>query len=227
MAIIKKYKARLEEIKNPLQDIYTLIFSSPDRFRYKPGQFLHLALDDYDPSGQWPESRCFSMQSTPDDDFLKITYAVKGKFTKRMADELFIGKEVWLKLPYGELFQNANSRNNCIFIAGGTGVTPFLSLFNHISFLEYESPKLYLGFRTNKYYIFKEDIEKARANHNTFKAYLTFEDANGLLDIKKIHEENKNTTYFISGPPLMINNFRSYLLLKGIEKNEIITDDWE
>jgi len=33
---------------------------------FKPGQFLHLALDPYDPTvGFWPESRVFSIAATP------------------------------------------------------------------------------------------------------------------------------------------------------------------
>jgi len=35
--------------------------------RFRPGQFLHLALDPYDPSQHWPESRVFSIASPPHD----------------------------------------------------------------------------------------------------------------------------------------------------------------
>ena len=33
--------------------------------RFRPGQFLHLALDGYDPAGHWPDSRVFSIASPP------------------------------------------------------------------------------------------------------------------------------------------------------------------
>ena len=32
---------------------------------FKPGQFLHLALDAFEPGGFWPESRVFSIASAP------------------------------------------------------------------------------------------------------------------------------------------------------------------
>ena len=32
---------------------------------FKPGQFLHLAIDEYDPSFHWPESRVFSIANSP------------------------------------------------------------------------------------------------------------------------------------------------------------------
>ena len=57
--------------------------------RFTPGQFLHLALDPYEPDGFWPESRVFSIASSPEErDRLSITYAVKGAFTTRMEREL-------------------------------------------------------------------------------------------------------------------------------------------
>ena len=95
--VIRKYKAKVEEVVNPLPDIFTVTFSSEKKFQYNPGQFLHLALDDYDGIGQWPESRCFSMQSNPNDELLKITFAVKGNFTKRMKNELHENKEIPMK----------------------------------------------------------------------------------------------------------------------------------
>ncbi|MDR1115534.1 MAG: hypothetical protein LBL33_05205, partial [Tannerella sp.] len=92
--LAKKYQTEIVSIQNPIAGVYTLEFSSSKKFRYAPGEFLHLALDEYDPSGAWPESRCFSIQTAPDEENIKITYAVKGRFTQRMEKELFVGKSV-------------------------------------------------------------------------------------------------------------------------------------
>ena len=46
--IVKKYKSRVSSISSKEKGIYTLELESLDRpFKYAPGQFLHLALDDY------------------------------------------------------------------------------------------------------------------------------------------------------------------------------------
>ena len=144
-----------------------------------------------------------------------------------MANELKVREKVWLKLPYGNIFQKTDAKNNCVFIAGGTGVTPFLSLFNHSTFKKYVNPKLYLGFRTKEYNIFHNEIEKAKQNNPEFVVHLFYEDIDGMLNIEKIYNDNKNTIYFISGPPIMIKNFKNYLVQKGINDSKIITDDWE
>lgn len=228
--LIKKYKSIVASITNPLEGIYTLEFKSlSGKYKYAPGQFLHLALDpDYDGVGQWPESRCFSIQSDPSNDTIKITYAVKGTYTSQMADTLKPGSEVWLKLPYGDLFTQEHHFDNVVFIAGGTGITPFLSLFCDQSFTRYINPKLYLGVRNRDLHIYQNEIAKAKLSNSGFTDTIVYEDETGRLNIETIAKENDNSaTYFISGPPVMIKNFKNYLTEKGINEMNIKTDDWE
>ncbi|MDA3882769.1 MAG: FAD-dependent oxidoreductase [Bacteroidales bacterium] len=244
--LAKKYKSEIVSIQNPLDGIYTLEFKTLGRkYKYYQGQFLHLAIDsEYDSVGQWPESRCFSIQSNPDEENIKITYAVKGYFTSLMRDTLSEGDEVWLKLPYGDLFQQPHKKQNTVFIGGGTGITPFLSLFTHESFNEYTNPRIYIGFRSKEYNIYNEELnrmiqirsetlapELIEGNSSGLlsgfvKSY--YEDRDGILNIEKIFEENSpESNYFISGPPAMIKSFKNTLIEKGVPTENILTDDWE
>jgi NAD(P)H-flavin reductase len=226
--LIKKYRSKIISIKNHVPGIYTLEFESLDgRFKYLPGQFLHLAIDEnYDGIGQWPESRCFSMQSNPDEETIKITYAIKGRFTQQIEKQLSAGSEVWLKLPYGDLLTQPHNKVNTVFIAGGTGITPFLSLFTHKSFNEYINPHIYLGFRSKTHNIYKDELAHSYNLSKFVKSF--YEDINGQLDIQSIFDENgKIFDYFISGPPKMIKSFKNYLKTAGVSGDQIKTDDWE
>lgn len=240
--LAKKYKSVVKSISNPFQGIYTLEFASLGRpYKYLPGQFLHLAIDsEYDGAGQWPESRCFSMQSNPDEETIRITYSVKGDFTRQMELLLKEGSEVWLKLPYGDLFEQQHNKNKTVFIAGGTGVTPFLSLFTHNSFSEYINPKIYLGFRSEAYNIYQDEFDKMykiRDNSSLIQGNSYVDDNsskfvqfvyNEVIDINRIFAENGATaSYFISGPPAMIKNFKSFLMVNGVNEDNVLTDDWE
>jgi NAD(P)H-flavin reductase len=226
MAIIKKYPARVLDIFNQIPGVYTLVLESLSKpFKYDPGQFLHLALDEYDPAGQWPDSRCFSMQSAPGEEFVKITFAVKGHFTFRMQAELKPGKLITLKLPYGELFTLPHNKINTVFIAGGTGITPFLSLFNHKSFNDYVNPHIYLGFRSSEYNIYEEELNHLCNSSAVLKCF--YENTNGVIDFKSILEDNGNDSdYFISGPPVMIKIIKEYLIKNKVSAKQIKTDDW-
>lgn len=226
---IKKYRATVATIESITEGVYTLTLESQSgRFKYEPGHFLHLAIDEYDPSLAWPDSRCFSVQSSPEEKELKLTYANKGVFTGRMANELKVGSEVWLKMPYGELFEQEHSKENTVFISGGTGITPYLSLFNDSSFAAYTSPVLYAGFRDQSFHLYEKELSKAVEINPSLKINTVFQDRDGILDISKILAENpKETSFFISGPPVMIKAFKAYLIAKGVAESDVKTDDWE
>ena len=230
--LAKKYKSELLAINNPFDGIYTLHFKSLNgRYKYHPGQFLHIAIDpNYEGDSQWPDSRCFSMQSNPNEEMIKITYAVKGKFTSQMEQQLKVGSEVWLKLPYGDLFTQPHNKTNTVFIAGGTGVTPFLSLFTHGSFSEYIYPKIYLGFRSKEYNIYEQELNFVQRCDSSVKPCLTiyYQDVDGVININQIFDENAiDSNYFISGPPTMITAFKKSLIANGVVQDRIKTDDWE
>lgn len=221
----RKNKSELISIINPIEGIYTLEFNSLNgKYKYHPGQFLHLALDtDFDGSGQWPESRCFSMQSNPEEPTIKITYSVKGQFTTEMEEHLTKGSLVWLKLPYGDLFTQPHNKVNTTFIAGGTGITPFLSLFTHESFKEYTSPRIILGFRSKAYNIYENELALAKFRN----AKIYYQDVDGQIDIQDVLSNScENSDYFISGPPAMIKSLKESLIKNGISAEHILTDDW-
>jgi ferredoxin-NADP reductase len=223
---VKKYRSELVSFQNPFKGIYSLEFRSLDgKFKYHPGQFLHIAIDpDFDGTGQWPESRCFSMHSNPDEETIKITYSVKGRFTNQMEQELKVGSIVWLKLPYGELFTQHHNKEKTVFIAGGTGITPFLSLFTHESFSDYKDPRIYLGFKSIQYNIYMDKLNLIKPHD----LKIFYEDKDGLIDINLVFLENGiDSSYFISGPPVMIKLFRQSLISKGVHPSNVLTDEWE
>lgn len=229
MAIIKKYPAKIVSIQNSIDGVYTLEFKSLGKpFKYDAGQFLHLAIDEYDPSAQWPDSRCFSMQSAPSEKNIRITYAAKGQFTNRMQQVLTVGSEVTLKLPYGDLFSQEHNKTNTVFIAGGTGITPYLSLFTDTSFALYTKPILYAGFRTEDMNLYMAELEIAKKINSGLEINIVYQDRDGILDINKILRENgMDASYFISGPPVMIKIFKQTLISKGVSESNVLTDDWE
>lgn len=133
-----------------------------------------------------------------------------------------------LKLHYGELFQHEHSKHNVIFIAGGTGITPFLSAFNDPSFADYNIPKLYLGVGKRNYYIYEKDLALTKEINPVIKIKIKYREVDGILDIDRILNENAiATTYFISGPQVMISYFKSRLIAFGVKESYVKTDEWE
>jgi NAD(P)H-flavin reductase len=226
--LARKYKSKIVSIEHSIPGIYMLEFVPlVKQFKYSSGQFLHLAIDPlYDGVGQWPESRCFSIQTSPNSDSIKITYSIVGSFTQQMATLLKCGMVVWLKMPYGNLFDDSKPKENCVFIAGGTGITPFLSLFTSEAFKDYHDARIYLGFKNQSHNIYNKELSEVKVMNPTSRTTIYYEDQVGMLNVNEIHAEQGMSTYYISGPPAMITAFRSILLSNGLPQNQVISDDW-
>jgi len=202
--------------------------------KFHPGQFLHLALDEYSPDRQWPESRVFSIASSPSERSreLAVTLSVKGRFTERIFQTLEEGAECWLKLPYGHfLFP---PERHLVLIAGGVGITPYLSLLKQM--LEEKSEQavsLCYGVRSSEHYLFGELLDRCEAELPNFEKTVYCEDGSlpcnqGGLDIDAIHAAApQNSLFYLSGPPVMITVFKNRLRDLGVEPECIRVDDWE
>ncbi len=223
-----KILTTVSNMTNHGDGIHTVQFSAPSRAtRFKAGQFLHLTLDDFDPSeGYWPESRAFSIASKPGGDVIEIVYSVRGTFTKRMEEELAVGKQVWLKLPYGDFIveKHVGQGQHAVFIAGGTGVSPFIPYFHQVVEQGISNPlSIYYGIRGREHFLYKSVIEDISF---IAKVYVV----EGLFDIQLISREIAgivNSVCFISGPPNMIHAFQKELRVQGFPPELIIIDAWE
>jgi ferredoxin-NADP reductase len=215
--------------------VYTLVLR-PERPvpRFLPGQFLHLALDPYDPAGFWPESRVFSIASGPGDRTqVTITYAVHGRFTARMEAEATEGRTVWIKLPYGDFV--VDGRRATALLAGGTGVTAFTAFLDAMTAA---SPPVTLayGARTPELLIYRRAIEACAGRAPALEVlYFAEQDATanerpGQVSVEAIWPRLPaplDADFYISGPPAMLRAIAGDLRARAVAPEAIHIDAWE
>ena len=227
-----KISAKVEKIIDHGEKTYSVFLVPQKRLpRFKPGQFLHLALDDYDPSRHWPDSRVFSIASPPKEIPIRITYSVVGKFTERLEKELILGKNVWLKMPYGDFIIKENCEN--VLVAGGTGITAFTAILTDDR-KSFEKPiSLLYGAKTPDLLIYKEVIKS-----NIKSKYFAEKISNNVSEVElgklsceeiyKSAQNPKEAFFYFSGPPQMLKCFTEEMHGKfGVEKENLIIDAWE
>jgi ferredoxin-NADP reductase len=233
----QKIHCTVTEVIDHGERVYS-VFLKPDSPapRFAAGQFLHLALDPYSHGDFWPESRVFSIASTPAKrDLLRITYAVKRSFTTRMESELRTGREVWIKMPYGEFTISAESE--ACLLAGGTGITAFTAFIDSLP-VQYAHPvRLFYGARRPDLLIYRPLVEAASKRSSSLQAVCMAEQSNngtdclpGRLDLDTVWERIPDplaVTYYIAGPPEMIRVFTYGLSRRGVASERIVTDAWE
>jgi ferredoxin-NADP reductase len=230
VAVVRKIRSAVRNVTDHGERVYTVELSpSMPVPSFTPGQFLHLALDPYEPGGFWPESRVFSIASSPGErDRLAITYAVKGPFTTRMERELAPGVDVWVKLPYGEFIVDPGC--HAVLFAGGTGVTAFTAFLQSLEARQAASVLLFYGARTRDLFVYGP-LAKARAREvPALDCRLVCEATDGRLSVDAAWPAIaalRDPIFYLSGPPPMLAALTAQLHGRGVSTEAIHVDAWE
>ena len=248
MSAPRKVRCAVESVVDHGGQVYTvnLLAAIPVPV-FRPGQFLHLAIDDYDPSAFWPESRVFSIASSPRcRTRLRICYSVKGSYTGRMEKMLKPGREVWIKLPYGD-FQIDPARDTAL-LAGGTGISAFTAFLAALEPEKTSRVTLVYGARRPGLFLFKDMIlaqlirlpnlnvmffseEPDPCFHRQMAALRNvphFFDGRISIDlIWSRMTDAAHYTYYVSGPPAMLKVLTADLISKGVPPEQVRSDAWE
>jgi ferredoxin-NADP reductase len=230
VAVVRKIPCVVRAVTDHGERVYTVeLEPSMAVPSFRPGQFLHLALDRHESGGFWPESRVFSIASSPrESDRLAITYAVKGAFTARMERELAKGVAVWAKLPYGEFV--VDSASDAVLFAGGTGVTAFTAFLQSLTPEQAPRVLLFYGARKPNLFVYAPLAEARAREVPSLSCSLVCEETDGRLQvdaawpaIEALHEP----VFYLSGPPPMLMALTAQLRGRGVPPAAIRTDAWE
>jgi ferredoxin-NADP reductase len=230
VAVVRKIPCVVRAVTDHGEHVYTVeLEPSLAVPQFKPGQFLHLALDKPQLGGFWPESRVFSIASSPAErDRLSITYAVKGAFTTRMERELAPHGSAWVKLPYGEFV--VDSTRDAVLFAGGTGVTAFTAFLQSLQPASAQRVALFYGARKRDLFVYGA-LAQARARAvPSLRCNLVCEATDGRLQadaawpaVETLHDP----VFYLSGPPPMLAALTAQLRGHEIPGEDVRTDAWE
>lgn len=233
----QKLRCTVERVIAHGERVYTLALKPERRApRFRAGQFLHLALDSYDPSGFWPESRAFSIASSPvEREEIRLTYAVHGRFTERMEREAVEGRQIWIKLPHGEFV--IDGRGDIVLFAGGTGVTAFTAFLEDVPRVEGRSITVAYGARTADLLIYRDVVERCARRTPSLSVMYFVEDPRGApgclsgrVSVDPVWatlDRPLSTAFYISGPPPMLKGIAAELRARSVVPENIHIDAWE
>jgi len=181
----------------------------------------------------------FSIANSPSNrEVVTIVYSIKGRFTARMAADLQPGREIWVKLPYGAFYLEPQPGQETVLIAGGTGITPFVSFLELAAEVGCGAPvRLFYGARTPELLLFRDLIGDCHTRLSSFRSRLFAEcgpPATGVLlgrlDLAQILanvDAPREATYYLAGPPAMIEDFSRGLVAETVPPERIVVDEWE
>ena len=158
---------RVAQVIEETADARSLVFEVPEslagRFRYRPGQFLTLRVPF---EGGWLP-RCYSLSSTPLlDEPLRVTVkrVAGGRASSWLCEALQEGQALQVLAPAGVFVPRALDGDLLLF-AGGSGVTPVLSILRSALLAGQGRILLVYANRDERSVIFREQLRQLASAH--------------------------------------------------------------
>ncbi|MDQ3645474.1 MAG: ferredoxin reductase family protein [Actinomycetota bacterium] len=163
----------------------------------------------------------FSLTSTPADRHLSLVIKAVGDFTSAL-HALEPGARARVEGPYGEFSFLAMPRRRQVWIAGGIGITPFLSMARSRPGIDY-SIDLFWGVNDRGRAYFAEELASLAAELPSFRFHLVPEDEAGFITSDLLREKAtlEHADVLIVGPPPMERALRAQLRAAGVPARRI------
>lgn len=218
--------------KEVAQGTLQVTFEARENFTFKPGQYIFVNL----PKLNYPDERGLKRQfSINNDPSLKnqiiITTRLSDSGFKKTLNELPAGADVELGPIAGAFVLPEDTSRPLVFIAGGIGITPFMSMLSHIlkEKLPYKITLIYSN-RNQASAAFLDELQQLSTQLSGFKLVLSMTDdpswsgEKRKVDAEFIKEYFPNadkSLYFVVGPPAMVDAVQRSLLEAGIDISNI------
>lgn len=231
LSLMVKWKKQLSA------DTLEFAFDKNPDFKFIPGQFMEWTIPHKNADSRG-NRRYFSIASSPTEQIIKILvkfYSPSSSYKKELFN-ITEGSKIIASQVSGDFTLPKNMQIPLVFIAGGVGIAPFISMIqylidNHIT----ADIILIYSNKTANDILYKDVLDRARQNGIRVIYVLTdvnnlpigWQGLSGHMNEETIRTQIPDFSkrrYYVSGPQLMVQNFESILLKAGVKKNKIKAD---
>ncbi len=189
--------------------------------RQHAGQFLFVRF----PSDKLlNEAHPFTISSAPQEDVLRVTIKATGDFTRDLFSRLKEGTEAIIEGAYG-MFNYKTGTQKQIWIAGGIGLTPFLSFIRDMDGNLAHDIDFYYTVRHPEEALFMDEITVAAEKNSRLKARIRCSATEGSLTVEEIVKNTggnlSERDIYLCGPLPMIQAFEKKFIALGVPQNNI------
>lgn len=213
---------------NQLERATELVFEPSDKQKldFKSGQFGFVSMKQEG----FDEPHPFTISSAPNEQELRFTIKVLGDFTRRIRDQLSVGETAKIEGPYGRFDMQITNKTQ-IWVAGGVGITPFLSAMRDMQADDDRNITLFYCVQQKNQALFLEEFEQKFDNSSNRKLIILESNHKefATMDIIKQHVGANASTadYFLCGPKPMVEGLKKSLKTAKIAKAKIHSEAFE
>jgi 3-ketosteroid 9alpha-monooxygenase subunit B len=224
------HRLRIKDVIKETADTRSFILEIPsdldDGFRYQAGQFCTFRANIEDQE----VVRCYSMSSSPDihEEFATTVKRVPGgTMSNWMIDSLSSGDTIEVMRPAG-LFVLRDSEAPVVAFAGGSGITPVMSLLKTVLATTNRQVLLVYANRDRDSVIFASEIERLRTTskgrlevHSHFDSEAGFLDSEGCITLVG---DRAHADFYVCGPGPYMDVVEAALERVGIAPRQLFIE---
>jgi len=221
---MKEHIVKILRIEQVTHDVKRFQFEKPEGYSFNPGQATDVSINRPDLKN---ETRPFTFTSLNSSDYLEFIikiYSDHNGITNELG-KLKPGAELIVRDVWGDIAFKGNG----LFIAGGAGITPFISIFRDLQHSgKIHNNVLIFANKTKNDIILKGELKKMLGK--SFINILSGEKETGYASgyiTRKFLEENipeNCSNFYLCGPPPMMAAVLKELSDLGISEKNIIME---
>ena len=221
---MEKHLLKIKSIEHITHDVLKIVVVKPLHYNFISGQATEVAINK---DGWKDKKRPFTFTSLPEDDFLQFTIKTYPEHKGVTNELLQLKKDDELILH--EVFGAITYKGEGVFIAGGAGVTPFISIFRDLqSKNKIGDNKLIFANKMKADIILEQEFKSLLGKNfiNILSDEKTEEYAQGQITERflKANISDFNQQFYLCGPPPMMEAVQKQLSNLGISKESITVE---
>lgn len=210
-------------------------FSRPQGFQFRPGQNLTMSLIAPPETDGEGDTRTFTIASPPHEPELMIATRMRNTAFKRVLKAAPAGTAVRIDGPNGDMVLHDDAARPAVFLAGGIGITPFLSMAHHAA--RERLPHRIVLFYSNRrpedaaFLAELQNLERLNSNYRLVatmaeaeKSARPWSGETGFIRREMLERHLPDTTspvYYFAGPPAMTMAMQQMLEGMGVGEDSM------